>query len=476
MSTSHAFDLVVLGGGAAAFAAITEADRRDISTAIINAGLPLGGTCVNVGCVPSKHLLEVGKTAFEPLRNRFNAVRYESTPIRDWAAAIEEKDSLVTSLREQNYTNVADRFGTEIFEGYGRFVEETTLEIGTGPDEGATLTGEKILVATGSSPRIVPFDGIESITYETSETILERRDLPERVIMLGGGYVGLEWSQILHHMGTDVTVLQRSDHVLSQMDEQLGQELQLSFQDKGIRVVTNVTVQRVRKTEHGGVLVEAEVDDTMQQFRGSDLFVATGVRPNTANIGLEQGGVETEVDGAITVDKTFQTTNPDVYAAGDCIGKPMLETVAAKEGNYAVKNAFGNVSVSIEYNTVPTVVYTNPEVASVGVTESEYMREHGTCACRTIQMQDVPKTKAVKETRGLVQVVAHHETDEIVGVHMIGPRSADIISEATVAVKFGLTVDDIIDTIHPFPTFSEGFKLACQAFRRDVTTMSCCIE
>jgi mercuric reductase len=178
----------------------------------------------------------------------------------------------------------------------------------------------------------------------------------------------------------------------------------------------------------------------------------------------------------VVVDEHFQTANPDVYAAGDVIGEPELETVAAKEGNHAVKNAFGNDGKTIDYNAVPAVVFTSPEVASVGTTELEYMDKYGTCTCRTVQMSDVPKAKAVKDTRGLLQVVKHHETDEIVGVHMVGPRAADMIPEATLAVKFGITIDDIIDTIHPFPTFSEAFKHACQAFRRDTSTMSCCVE
>lgn len=187
-------------------------------------------------------------------------------------------------------------------------------------------------------------------------------------------------------------------------------------------------------------------------------------------------GIETNDNETIRVDEHFQTTNPHVYAAGDVIGKPELETVAAKEGNHAVKNAFADEGVSIDYDRVPAVVFTSPEVASVGITELEYTNEHGTCSCRTVQMEDVPRAKAVKNTDGFVQIVKHHETDEIVGVHMVGPRAADMIMEATLAVKFELTVEDIIDIVHPFPTFSEAFKHACQAFRRDTSTMSCCVE
>jgi mercuric reductase len=481
MTTDHSYDLVILGGGAAAFAAITEADRRGLSTAMVNTGLPLGGTCVNVGCVPSKHLLEVGKTAFEPPRNPFDAVAYDDDqPKTDWSAAMEEKDRIVASLREQNYVDVADHFGTDIYEGYGRLTDDTAIEIVDGEDAGTTITGEKVLVATGSSPHIAPIDGIESVDYETSETILKRCDRPESVVMIGGGYVALEWGQILHHMGADVTILQRSSHVLSGMEAQLGRELQRCFEAEGIEVVTDAMVGRVREENEGAssntVSVDVTVDGESCTYTASDLFVATGVSPNTDDIGLAEIGVETDESGAVVVDETFQTANPDVYAAGDCIGEPMLETVAAKEGNHAVKNAFGDEGATIDYNAVSKVVFTSPEVAAVGTTELEYMDEHGTCTCRTVEMGDVPKAKAVEDTRGLVQVVKHHETDEIVGVHMVGPRAADMIMEATLAVKFGLTVDDIIDTVHPFPTFSEAFKHACQAFRRDTSKMSCCVE
>lgn len=476
MNPPAEYNLVILGGGAAAFAAITEADRRGLSTAIVNAGLPLGGTCVNVGCVPSKHLLEVGKTAFEPPHNPFDAVTYDDDqPETDWTTAIDEKDAIVTSLREQNYVDVVDHFGTDVYEGYGQFVDGVTIEVVDGTDAGTTVTGGKALVATGSSPRVAPIDGIENVEYETSESILERRELPESAVVIGGGYVALEWGQILHHMGADVTLLQRSEHVLSRMWEELGRDLQSHLREEGITVVTNTNPTSVSH-DGGDVLVAATVDGEQREFAANELFVATGVEPNTTGIGLDAVDVETNEQGAIVVDEYFQTDNPDVYAAGDCIGEPMLETAAAKEGNHAVKNAFGDEHNEIAYNAVPKVVYTSPEVASVGITEPEYMDEHGICTCRTVEMADVPKAKAVEDTRGFVQVVKHHETDEIVGVHMVGPRAADMIPEATLAVKFGLTIDDIIDTIHPFPTLSEALKHACQAFRRDTSKMSCCVE
>ena len=487
MSATSEYDLVILGGGAAAFAAATEANRRDRSTAIVNAGLPIGGTCVNVGCVPSKHLLEVGRTAFEPPNNPFDAVQYGGgEPAVDWPTAREEMNALVSQLREENYVDVAEHLDVDRYEGYGRFVDDLTVEVVGGEDAGTRISGKKALVATGSAPSIAPIEGIRSVEYETSETILDRDTLPESILVLGGGYVALEWGQILHHLGVDVTILQRSERVLSGMEGQLGRELQRCFREEGIEVVTDNEFQRVRTAKTAadggvraveeGVAVETVVDGDERTFVGEALLVATGVRPNTDDIGLDTVGVETDERGAVVVDDQFRTTEPDVYAAGDVLGEPYLETVAAKEGNHAVRNAFGDEGKTIDYHAVPEVVYTSPEVAAVGTTELEYMDEHGTCACRTVDMADVPKARAVEDTRGLLQVVKHHETDVIVGVHVVAPRAADMIPEATLAVKYGLTIDDVIDTIHPFPTFSEAFKHACQAFRRDTSTMSCCVE
>ena len=496
------YDLVILGGGAAAFAAITEASRRDLSTAMVNTGLPIGGTCVNVGCVPSKHLLAVAERGAAASENPFDAVTYPEKPTVDWADALDGTDRLVAEFRQSNYVDVAEHFETDIYEGYGRLVDDTSIRVVDGPNEGAQITGSKALVATGSAPWAPPIDGLGETDYYTSETILEERDLPESIVILGGGYIALEWGQILHRVGVDVTILQRSERVLSGMEGQLGREIQHVFHEEGIEVVTGNDFQRVRapatdsgtETIQSGVVIDTVVDATERSVTGDALFVATGVQPNSEGNGLETVGVETNTDGTIQVDEHFQTTNPDIYAAGDVIGEPELETVAAKEGNHAVKNAFGSAErssagrssgqspredderVSIDYESVPAVVFTSPEVAAVGTTELEYMNEHETCSCRTVQMDEVLRAKAVKNTDGLVQVVKHHETDVIVGVHIVAPRAADMIMEATLAVKFGLTVDDIIGAVHPFPTFSEAFKQACQAFRRDTSMMSCCVE
>lgn len=362
------YDLAILGGGAAAFAAITEASRRNLTAAIVNDGLPLGGTCVNVGCVPSKRLLAVAETAFEPPRTPFDSITYDTgEPAFDWCTAVAEKDALVDQLRRENYINVAEHYNTAVYEGHGRFTDTTTIEINSGPNAGNRIEAEKVLVAAGSSPWTAPIDGLDAIEYETSESILTRRELPETMIVLGGGYVALEWGQILHRVGVDVTLLQRSDRLLSSMEGQLGREIKRCFEEEGFEVITGNDFRRVRTSdvvadsgvsaEEHQMVVETEVNGTLRTFDAEELFVATGVRPNTDGIGLERISVEVNDTGAVAVDDHYRTANPDVYAAGDVIGEPMLETIAAKEGNHAVQNAFGDVGLIVDYRSVPKVVF-----------------------------------------------------------------------------------------------------------------------
>jgi len=288
-------------------------------------GLPIGGTCVNVGCVPSKHLLAVAEHGAAASDNPFDAVTYTEEPTVDWTEALDGTDEIVERFRQENYVDVAEHFETDIYEGYGQLIDDTTIEVVDGLDKGTRIAGEKALIATGSSPWAPPIDGLDDVEYYTSETILDERDLPESISIIGGGYIALEWGQILHRVGVDITILQRSDRILSGMEVQLGREIQRAFREEGIDIVTGNDFQQVQSaaadggTEaiQQGVTVETTVDGDSRVFTAEALFVATGVQPNSQNIGLEALGVETEPDGAIRVDECFQTTNSDIYAAGD---------------------------------------------------------------------------------------------------------------------------------------------------------------
>lgn len=465
------YDFIIIGGGAAAFAAATKASELGRRTAMINHGLPVGGTCVNVGCVPSKHLLAVGDQLFYPQRPVFDALKNGHRSSFDFRAAIDEKRRLVGALRESSYKGVlASLHGVEYIEGRARFTSASEVEV-----NGRTLSGDKFLIATGSRPSVLPFPGIDNVQFITSREAMELEDLPRSMIVIGPGPVGLELGQMFLHFGTKVTVLEKIPQILPRVEAEIANELQRCLEEEGMEIHCACNIERVWQDESTR-FVEADVMGEKRVFQADQLLLATGVVPNSDTMDLAKAGVKTTKRGYIDVNEFMQTSASGIYAAGDVVGKGFLEALAAKQGMIAAVNALETAGKTIDYDTVPAAVFTNPQVATVGLTEEEVVRRYQACACRTIEVSRIPKAKAIKETRGLIKMVIHPENSKILGVHMVMPDAADLIHEAVLAVKFGLTVEDIIDTVHVFPTMSEGLKLVAQSFVRDISVMSCCIE
>jgi len=464
-------DLIIIGGGAAAFAAATKAADLGARSLMINDGLPLGGTCVNVGCVPSKHLLAVGDEYYYPPRTPFAALRDGRHTNFDFAAAIAEKRRLVASIRQSNYADVLASFdgNVELIEARARFLSSHEVEAA-----GRRISADKILIATGSRPAGLPLPGIDRVAYLTNRTAMELETLPASMIVVGAGPAGLELGQMFLHFGTQVTLLEKVPQILPRVEPEVAAELQKSLEAEGMAVHCACEIRRVWE-EGGRRFVEADVMGQTRMFEADHLLLAAGVTPNSDGMGTEDAGVRVDPRGFIEVDEFLETSAPGVYAAGDIVGKMFLETVAAKEGAVAASNALEGARKTINYEHVPAAVFTNPQVATVGLTEEQEVERFGACSCRTVEVARIPKAQAVKETRGLIKMVVHPETSAVLGVHIVAPMAADLIHEATLAVKFGLTVDDIIDTVHVFPTLSEGIKLAAQAFTRDISVMSCCI-
>lgn len=464
------YDFIIIGGGAAAFAAATKASDLGVRAAIINDGLPIGGTCVNVGCVPSKHLLAVGDELFYPSRSNFEALKDGHAPAFNFKAAIDEKRRLVATLRDSNYVDVLGSLsGVDYIEGRARFVSPTEIEV-----NGQYLLAKKFLIATGSRPAILPFAGIQGVEYLTNREAMELEDLPESMIVIGAGPVGLELGQMFLHFGTKVTLLEKIPQILPRVEPEVANELQRVLEAEGMEIHCACDIKRVWQ-EGQQRFVEADVTGEIRTFQASQLLLATGVLPNSVEMGLKAAGVRTDSRGFIEVNDYLETSAPGLYAAGDVVGRMFLETVAAKEGSIAAANALERANKTIDYESIPAAVFTNPQVATVGLTEAQEMERFNACACRTVDVARIPKAMAIKETRGLIKMVIHPENSKILGVHMVAPHAADLIHEATLAVKFGLTVDDVIDTVHVFPTLSEGIKLAAQAFTRDISVMACCI-
>jgi len=463
------YELIIIGGGAAGFAAAIKANELGAKTAVVNAGLPIGGTCVNVGCVPTKHLLEVGRDYYYPQHPRFDSLGKTKAKF-NFKKAIQEKNRLIAFLRKKKYQNViASLEKVTYYQSRGEFISPNQIKVGKN-----ILEGEKFIIATGSSTKIPPIEGIEKVDYLTNIKALKLKRLPKSMIILGGGPLGLEFAQLFSYFGTKVTVIELMDRILPTQEEEISRSLQYCLEQEGIIIITNAKTNRVQ--QKGMKIVEIEIKGKVQKLSAEELLLATGVVGNTKNLGLEKIGIKIGKGGFIEVDQYLRTSIPHIFAAGDVAGPPWLETVAAKRGNVATRNALEDAKLTIDYESIPYTVFTSPQVGSVGLTEEQYMERYKTCNCRMVTLDQVPKALAVKDTRGLIKMIIHHETAKIMGVHVLSNEAADLIHEVAIAVKFGLTIDNIIDTVHVFPTLSEAIKLVAQSFRKDIGKLSCCVE
>lgn len=457
------YDLVIIGGGSAAFAAATRANDLGARTLMINGGLPLGGTCVNVGCMPSKHLLGVAEALHHTRTSRFAAVRPGGGEF-SFSQAMADKDALVAGLRQQNYSRVLDALEmVEFRSGWARLTGEGRVEVA-----GETVEGQHVLIATGARASAPPIPGLDEAGYLTNTEALELTELPERVAVIGGGPLGLEFAQIFARFGSRVTVIETEEQIAPRAEPEIAATLRHALENEDIVILTGTLVEEVRPgrpkvlvTEQGTIEADA-------------ILVATGIRANTADLGIESAGGSLTGKGFVAVDEYYQA-GPRLWAAGDVVGRMPLETVAAREGSLAASNALEGSRDSLDYDAVPWAVFTSPQMAGVGLTENDCRERTGFADSRTVYYERVPKAMALNDQLGTVNLTIDGEK-RIRGAQVCGTNAAEIIHEATLAISQGLSVRDIVETVHVFPTYSEAIKLAAQAFTRDVSVMACCIE
>ncbi|MDH2900627.1 MAG: mercury(II) reductase [archaeon] len=473
---SGGYPLAILGQGSAAFAAAIKANDLGIKTVMIGGnktrGAVVGGTCVNVGCVPSKNLITIG-TALrqsEGDATKFQSIKYGKTRL-DFQKAIIEKNVLVRKLRREKYQNVLDHLeNVEYVPELAQFISNHKVKAGN-----KILDADKFLIAAGARAKPLPVEGLDKVRYLTNEEALNLKELPDSLIVVGGRTLGLEFAQMYAHFGTKVTILQRSDRLLPGDEPEISAALKFYLEQEGIKIHTGVEIKRFYKSGKKK-FVEVNINGNEREFGAEQLLLATGRQPNTDFLHPENAGVTLDSQGFVKVDEQMQTSAPNIWAAGDVIGEPMLEAIAAKEGAVAVNNAFNQTKRKVNFKEVPSAVFTYPEVARVGYTDAEANGKGIKCNCGVLALEQVPKSQIIGDTRGLIKLVVNWDTKKIIGVHILSPHAADLIHEGVLAVKFGLTIDDIIDTVHIFPTLSEGIKLAAQSFYKDVSKMSCCTE
>ena len=459
-------DLVVIGAGSAGFSASITAAELGARVTLIGHGA-IGGTCVNVGCVPSKTLIRATEALHHAERaSRFAGIHGNGT-LNDWRAVQAQKDALVGELRQAKYTDLLPAYNNVAYlEGQARIA-----------DGGVAINGDliktgKVIVATGASPALSEISGVEDVPYLTSTTALELDRLPASLLVVGAGCIGCELAQMFARAGVDVTIVCRR-RLLPETEPEISDALTGYFRDEGITVHDGIAYRAIRRTDQG-VELDLEVDGSAATIVAEKVLLAVGRRPNTAGLGLSAVGVELAENGGIQVNDRLQTPNPDIYAVGDVTGRDQFVYMAAYGAKLAAQNALNGNSDRYDATAMPQVTFTDPQVASVGLTEAG-AREHGVKVKTAIlPLTYLPRALAARDTRGLIKLVADEATDRLVGAHILAPEGCDSIQTATLAIKHGLTTKQLADTIFPYLTTVEGLKLAAQTFDKDVTKLSCC--
>jgi mercuric reductase len=463
------YNLIIIGGGAGAFAAAIKADELGVKTAFINEGLPLGGTCVNVGCVPSKTLLHAAELVYTATHHNVPGIELD-IKTDEYAAVVADEQALVEKLRGEKYEQVLRGLSNvTLIEGKASFVSSNQVKIGE-----QQIEATKFIIATGSTAIVPDIEGLTEAGYITHIEAMQLKTVPKRLVVIGAGPVGLELAQLYARFGSQVTILQRSNSIMPSAEPVLTERLQLILTDEGLTIKTSVQVTKVT-IENGAKTVSYTGSAGEETVVVDEILVAAGKTPNTAGLNLKAAGVEVDNKQAVITQPTLKTSQAHIFAVGDVTNLPFrLETTAGREGTYAVENALNGSDKSIDYNSVPWTVFTDPQLASVGYTEDRQMEELKTCACRTLTFDKLPKALITKRTEGVIKMVIHPETKIIMGVHMLAPDAGDLIAQAMVLIKNKNTIDDLEEMLPVFPTLSEAIKLAAMSFTRDISKMSCC--
>ena len=462
------YDLVVIGSGSAAFAAAIEARGAGARVAMVERGT-LGGTCVNIGCVPSKTLLRAADVHHLASTNPFRGLKtHADAP--DLATLVAEKDALVADLRQKKYADLIPEYQIDWIPGEARFLDDRRLQVGD-----RVIAAGRYVIATGARPRIPGIPGLDEVPYLTSTSALSLTRRPDHLIVIGSGYIALELGQLFRRWGSQVTLIQRSPVLLPAYDDEVRTVLADMLDEAGIEVIRGAAYEQVAG-QAPDIRVHLTVAGAERVVRGDAVLIAAGRDPNTEALNLEAAGIRVGDRHQPLFDAHLQTSNPRVYVAGDVTLGPQFVYVAAYEGKLAAQNALALTAspVALDLEVVPAVTFTQPAVAAVGLTEAEAERQGLAVKTSVLPLNAVPRALANRDTRGVMKLVADQETGRLRGAQVVADNAGDVIYAATLAVKHGLTIADLTDTLAPYLTMAEGLKLAALTFDKDVNKLSCC--
>jgi mercuric reductase len=457
---------VIVGGGSAAFSAAIEAQSLGAQVTIINEGLPMGGTCVNVGCVPSKFLLRAAEAHHFPRQDRFAGI--EGTSRLDYREVVEQKRRLVDDLQTAKYADIIESHDAVSYrQAEARFVGPSRLAV-----DGEVIEPDRILVAAGASPGVPAIAGLDEIDWLTNETAFDLETPPDSLAVIGGGYVGLECAQLFSRFGTEVTVLDHTE-ILPGVPRDASAGLADHLRDEGLVIEEGAEVVEVRGRD-GDVELLIDRGGEHQTLRVDEVLLATGRRPNTDRLNVADAGIELGDGGFVETDEALETTADGVFAAGDIVGDPMYVYTAAYEGKLAARNALDDERMSVDYGPLPWVVFTDPQVAGVGYGEEEARQEGIAVESTKLPLSEVPRAIAAQDTRGFIKLLRDRETDRLLGGRILALEGSELLMELAVAIRSEMTVEQLTDTLHPYLTLSEGIRLAAMTFEKSVAQLSCC--
>ncbi|RST73768.1 dihydrolipoyl dehydrogenase [Siminovitchia acidinfaciens] len=462
------YDLVIIGGGTGGYVAAIRASQLGLKTAIVEKEA-LGGTCLHKGCIPSKALLrsaEVYKTV-----QQSGEFGIETTSPSLNFRKVQERKSAIVDRLHKGVQHLMKKGEIDVYDGYGRILGPSifsplpgtvSVEMTDG-SENEMLIPKNVIIATGSRTKSLPGLEIDGIHTLTSDEALEMDQLPESMLIIGGGVIGVEWASMLADFGVEVTIIEYAEQLLPAEDREISKELQRLFKKKKINVVTNAKVlPETLLKDRGFATISAEIEGETKVFTAEKILVSVGREPNSNNLGLQNTEIETD-NGFIGVNQYYQTKEAHIYAIGDVIGGLQLAHAASHEGIVAVEHIAGQSPSPVVYENVPKCVYSNPEIASVGMTENEAKEKGFKVKSGKFSFQAIGKALVFGETDGFVKIVSDEETNDILGVHMIGPNVTDLISEAALARVLDATPWEISQTVHPHPSLSEVMGEAAMA-------------
>ena len=463
----QALHVAVIGSGGAAMAAALKAVEQGARVTLIERGT-IGGTCVNVGCVPSKIMIRAAHIAHLRRESPFDGGMPPTPPTILRERLLAQQQARVDELRHAKYEGILDdNPAISVLHGEARFKDAHSLTVQLNGGGERVLAFDRCLIATGASPAVPPIPGLKDTPYWTSTEALVSDTIPERLAVIGSSVVALELAQAFARLGSKVTILARST-LFFREDPAIGEAITAAFRAEGIEVLEHTQASQV--AHEGGEFV---LTTAHGELRADKLLVATGRSPNTRSLALDAAGVALNLQGAIVIDVGMRTSTPDIYAAGDCTDQPQFVYVAAAAGTRAAINMTGG-DAALNLAAMPAVVFTDPQVATVGYSEAEAQHDGIETDSRTLTLDNVPRALANFDTRGFIKLVIEEGSGRLIGVQAVAPEAGELIQTAVLAIRNRMTVQELADQLFPYLTMVEGLKLAAQTFNKDVKQLSCC--